>query len=563
MRRFLVFCFACVLLGATSIARGDDTEEQALRVDRCTETADTAAKATKIASQLYDRGLVLYEEGDYDGAIDAFVDSYCAKPHPAAFYNIAQSYERLLKFELSVIYFERYIAESDPAAPTTHKASLRAEVLRQLPAQIRVATVPAGATVTLSDPAGLRARGKANQDAPLEVVQGKYTMQVRMPGFEDITREITTKPGQPYSYYLRLEAQTGTLQVTATPSNSRIFLNDRLVGVGAYQDTLPVGRYEVVLEAPGREPKTEFATIKAGDASEISVELKAPPVSGRRLLLIASTLGLGVTGGVAMSSIFGQDSAETAASSLAAAAVGAGSAYYGIPESTTRGDAWFMIESSVIGAVEGALLGSFFACDVESSGSAQQTNCSDQERKAITAATLSGGLFGLAGSAIAHKRLTLSTGDAAVLGSSALIGLSSGALLYAVFDSDLRIRDPILFSGLNFGLVAGAGILATNKVSLERMAIIDLGGVGGVLGGALLAQAFKSGSERIQHFSILGLVSGLVGATFLTRDMDESGDATKSEPTRSETAHSLTPVFGGTTDAQGNFVPNLGFSIRM
>ena len=186
-------------------------------------------------------------------------------------------------------------------------------------------------------------------------------MQVHMPGYEDLTRNITTAPGQPYSYYLRLEALTGTLQITATPGDSRIFLDDRLVGVGSYRDTLPVGRYEIVVEAPGRESRNEFAVIKAGDTKEVSLELAAPAESGRRSLLIASTFGLGVTGGVAMSSIFGQDSAETIASSLAAAAVGAGGAYYGIPESTTRGDAWFMIESSMIGAIEGALLGSFLS----------------------------------------------------------------------------------------------------------------------------------------------------------------------------------------------------------
>tara|TARA_R110002096_G_scaffold16898_10_gene58001 strand:- start:9988 stop:11730 length:1743 start_codon:yes stop_codon:yes gene_type:complete len=580
VRALLVSCFAVFAvtfsaLVAQSLAYSDTPDsasshtdtpsaEHDLRVDGCQEpTEEGAASATQSASELYDRGLVLYEEGDYEGAIDAFVGSYCAKPHPAGFYNIAQSYERLLKFELSVRYFERYIRESDPAAPTTRKASLRAEVLRQLPAQIRVATVPAGAAITIHDRAGLRARGKANQDAPLEVVQGNYTMQIRMPGYEDITKTITTKPGQPYSYYLRLEAQTGSLQVTATPGNSRIFLDDRLVGVGTYRDTLPVGRYEVVLEAPGRESSKEFVTIKADDASELSMELEAPEESGRRPLLIASTIGLGVTGGVAMSSIFSQDSAATIASSLAAGAVGAGGAYYGIPESTTRADAWFMIEASLLGAIEGGLVGSFFACNVETVGAAQRKDCSDREDKAITAAALSGGLIGLAGSAIAHKRLKLTTGDAAVLGSSALIGLSSGALLYAVFDSDLRIRDPILFSGLNFGLVAGAGLLATNNISLERMAIIDLGGVGGVLSGALLAQAFESGDERLQHFSIFGLVSGLIGATFLTRDMDEVGDA-KDEPTTSDTgARTLTPIVGSTTDRAGNFVPNLGFSIRM
>ncbi len=564
MRSFLVGVVACALTqGLPSRARADAPPPD-LRVDRCGAVgpeALTASARTKKASELYDRGLVLFDEGDYKGAIDAFVGSYCAKPHPAGFYNIAQSYERLLEFERSIDYFERYVTESEPNTQLNKKAQLRAEVLRGLPAQIRVATVPAGAAITIRDATGLRARGEANQSEPLEVVRGSYTMHVRMPGYKDITRSITTKPGQPYSYYLRLEAQTGTLRVTATPENARIFLDDRLVGEGTYSETLAIGRYEITSEAPGRPASKEVVTVKAGEASDLTLELEEPAESGRTPLVIASSMGMGIAGGVAMSSIFGQDSAATVASSVAASAVGAGGAYYGIPESTTRGDAWFMIEASLMGALEGALIGSYFACEVESVGAVQRKECSDRESEAITAASLAGGLAGFAGSAVLHKSLSLDTGDAAVLGSSALIGLSSSALLYAVFDSDLRIRDPILFSGLNFGLVAGAGILATNDISLERIAIIDLGGVGGVISGALLAKAVESGDERLQHFSILGLVSGLVGATFLTRGMDEVGADTKDKRTPSDTiSRALTPSIGSAIDSQGNFVPSLGIS---
>ncbi|MCP4446766.1 MAG: PEGA domain-containing protein [Myxococcales bacterium] len=543
-----------------------DRAVDVLRVDQCGDDnqGETAAERKKKASQLYDQGLVLYEEGDYEGAIEAFVESYCAKPHPASFYNIAQSYERLLRFELSIAYFGRYVSESNPEAPTTTKARLRADVLRILPAQIRVATVPAGASIAIHDTTGLRARGKANQDAPLEVVQGEYTMHVSMPGYEDAIRSITTKPGQPYSYYLRLDEQTGTLNVSATPSNARLLLNDRLVDEGSYSEKLPVGRYEITAEAPGREAETKVVTIKSGESSQVSLELAPPTKSGRNTLLYASTIGLGLTGASAMSSIFGQDSATTVAGVLASSAVGFGGAYYGIPKSTTQGDAWLMIEVSLIGVVEGALVGSFFACSVENVGEFQERECSDKEQTAVTAAALSGGLLGMAGSAMMHKRLKLDTGDAAVLGSAALWGVTSSALLYAVFDDDLRIRDPILFSGLNFGLVAGAGILATSDLSLERIAIIDLGGLGGVLSGALLAGAFQSGDEQLQHFSILGMVAGLVGATFLTRDMDDIGAPTKRTPTTSgNITPLLTPIVSGTTDAGGNLVPNLGLSIRI
>jgi len=555
---------AAVLGSSRSVAYADE-DVSALRIDHCGEgTADVPAATGKTAaSALYDRGLVLYEEGDYQGAIDTFVKSYCAKPHPASFYNIAQSYERLLKFELSIAYFERYIAESDPAAATTRKATLRAEVLRTLPAQIRVATVPAGAAITIRDDVGLRARGKANQSAPLEVVQGEYTMHVALPGYQPIERAITTKPGQPYSYYLRLEALEGSLKVTATPGDARIFLSDRLVGVGSYDEPLPIGRYDVTVEAPNREAKKQSVQIKPNEPMYLSVELAPPPKSGRRTLLAASGLALSLTSIVGVSSIFKQDDAITLAGSLVVTGLGFGGAYYGIPESTTRGDAWYIIESSLFGFVEGALVGSYFACDVTKEGNLQTQNCSQQGGQAIVAASITGGLLGFAGSAMTHKKFKLDGGDAALLGSAALWGISSGALLYAVFDSDLRIRDPMLFSGLNLGLVAGVGILATNHLSLQRVAIVDLAGLGGVLGGATLAQAFQSQDERIQHFSILGMVSGLVAASFLTRNMDDAGPPKSRSQSHRSNPLNMEPAVGSTIDAAGHQIPNLGISIHL
>ncbi len=558
----VILASVLVMSSGVAFAQPGDTIGS-LRVDACPEpVGDThdARQSKQQAGERYDRGLVLYDEGDYKGAVDSFVESYCATPHPAVFYNIAQSYERLLEFELSVAYFLRYAKEADPEAPTTRKAALRAEVLQALPAQIRVATVPAGAAIAIHDSHGLRARGAANQEAPLEVVGGRYTMHVSLPGYQDLTRAIETRPGQPYSYYLKLEPNTGTMRVSTTPSSARIFLNKRLVGVGKYTGVLPVGTYELSVELANRKTIGRSLRISKDKTTEERVVLAPPHKSGRTTLLVASGLALGTTGVVTMSNIFKQDRPVTIAGSLAAVGVGLGGAYYGIPNSITRGDGWYIIESSLIGFLEGSFVGSFFSCEIISDAGAVTKNCTGSEDDAILAAGLTGGLIGVAIGATTRKTLQLDTGDAAVVGSAALWGLGTGALLYAIFDSDLRIRDATLFSGLNLGLVAGAGILATSDVSLERVAIIDLGGVGGLLGGATLAQAFESGDERLQHFSLFGMVAGLIASAVLTREMDQV--SSRSSPTKSHDSR-LTPVVGRVMDAAGRGVPNLGFSLRM
>ncbi len=561
--RFSLGLCVCVSVCVVNSARADDELASELRVDRCPEAkapgdteVETAeeqeARRLQEAGDDYDRGLVLYEEGDYEGAVDAFVSSYCTKAHPAAFYNIAQSHERLLNFERSVQYFERYVAETKEENANTKKARLRAEVLRKLPAQLRIATVPPGASITIRNKAGIVARGKANALSPIEVRQGQYTMHVEKPGFEAIVQELSTKPGQPYSYYLSLEPEETPMQITVSPGNARIFVDKRLVGVGTYSESLPLGSYEIMVEAPKRETSTRVVQLTAGKRSNQVIHLNAPLRSGRLELLIASGVGLGIGGSFAVSNIFGQETAISAAAGLATTAVGFGGAYYGIPETISRGDAWYLIESSVIGAFELGLIGRYIACDQETELGVTIETCDDEIK---TGAAITGAIAGVLSATATRSNLQLTTGDSALVASGAFWGMTSGAFFYAIFDDDYRLRDPLLFVGLNLGLVASAGLVANGEVSLRRVAVIDLAGMGGLIGGAGLALALAREGDQLQHYSFLGLISGLVGGTFLTRSLDDNASANSPG-----TSLSLSPGLSSARDVDGKSVMSLGLS---
>ncbi len=542
-----------------SVAFADELAETALRVDACPEQAplaegqsqeDYELERTKRAGDSYDKGLVLYDEGDYRAAVDAFVDSYCSKAHPSAFYNIAQSYERLLDFELSIRYFERYVAESDPSAATTKKAALRADVLRKLPAQIRVATSPEGASVIIRNSAGVTARGIANAKEPIEVTQGRYTMLIEKPGYESVEREINTEPGQPYSEYVNLQPNLAELEITATPARGRIFLGDRLVGVGSYEGNVPVGSYEITVEAEGSKTQKQVVQLTADQRLIESIVLEREATSGRRTLLVGTMLGLGLGSGVAISRVFQQDNSITFVGALATTGFGFGGAYYGIPKDTSMGDAWYILGSSVVGLFEGSIVGSFFGCSHEDVRGVLGETCNDS---AITGAALSGGIAGIIGAALTYQRFKLTTGDVALLGSGAFWGIGSGAVLFAIFDSDVRVRDPMLFAGLNLGLISATGLVANSNVSLRRIAIIDLAGVGGVLAGVSLGKAFDSGDEELRQITLLGGVTGLVASAFLTRYLDDNADD-------KDASEKLLPHIGSAEDLAGHPVLSLGLS---
>ena len=159
----LSLCWTVSVRADEVAAKAPGTEE----TDRCELPRGlTDEELDKRAADHYDRGQVLYESGDYEGAIQQFVVGYCNRPHPSWYYNIGQTFERLLDFEKAVAYFERYIREADPKASTHRKARIRVEVLRALPARLTVATDPADAQVTMLSATGVSARGVATAAMP-------------------------------------------------------------------------------------------------------------------------------------------------------------------------------------------------------------------------------------------------------------------------------------------------------------------------------------------------------------------------------------------------------------
>lgn len=521
------------------VSRG--TEE----VDRC-QTPDAAAPVrTARAADHYDRGLVLYEQGDYAGAVEEFVASYCDKPHPSAFYNIGQSFERLLAYDKAVAYFERYILESEPDAPNRKRAALRAEVLENTPAQVHVATVPAGATVTLSGDTGVTARAEANADAPLLVRKGRYQMRVELAGYVPVEQEIVARIGQPYSYYFRLEPEKGSLRVVATPNSARIFVDRKLVGLGSYVEAVPVGRYEVVVEAEGRAPEQRQVEITAGQSTELGIELAEPPGSGRGVLLWASSVGLGLAGSGTLGGVLDGDPTLTTLGGVLGLGIGWGGAYFGVPHDIPRPHAWHIIGSTLLGAAEGAIVTAYLVCDTEEFEGRLTRRCSED---GIAAGALASAMGGLLFGAVTAARFDPTAGDVAVVDSAAAWGVTGAGLFLAVFDNDPRIREPMLFAGLNLGLVAGATLAARSDVSLRRVALVDLGGLAGLVGGFAAGQAADSDDERLDHLALIGMATGLIATTLLTQNLDDD------EPG----AGSLAPAPSAATDASGRAVPTLG-----
>jgi hypothetical protein len=500
----------------------------ALEVEQCgTRGRGSEKQRLDRAADHYDRGLVLYEQGDYAGAVREFVVAYCEKAHPRMFLNIGQAHERMLDFEKAVAYFERFIRETDDAEPNRKRAAIRVEVLRSLPARILVATVPPRAQVTLSGATGITAQARANGIDPIEVRKGVYTMRVELAGHEPVVERLTAEIGRPYSYYFRLEPKKGGVRVAATPNDARIFLDDRLAGLGSYAETIPIGRYRLQVEAEGRPTSRQTIEVTAGNTTSVTVTLPDRPRSGRWELIIGSGLVLGSASGAMADALFDQESAATSLIGVGGLGIGFGAAFLGVPDDIPVGHTSFIIGSTLIGAFEGAMITSMFAGDGCFTGDGTgdgidgEGDTDDCRDVAIGGVAVASGTAGFLFSTLTNPTFDLDAGDAALINSGAMWGLGSGLLLWSSFDTDEDVLEPMLLAGVNLGVLVGAVLTRRAEVSRGRMALIDLSGLGGTVAGFALGQAFDSNDERLSHFALVGMATGLITGTWLTRALDE------------------------------------------
>jgi hypothetical protein len=462
------------------------------------------------------RGRALFAQGDYDGAITEWVAAYCHIPHYDVLYNIAISFERQVDYEKAVAYLKRSILESPPSAAADREVqSYRVQVLSKLPARVKVATFPPKARITLRSDTGISAQGIANDNKPMLVRKGTYHLRVEREGYVPITEEITVKIGQPYSYYFRLQPQKGTARITTTPSDARLFVDKRLVGLGQFVERLPIGMHEVTVERDGRKSLTRSFEILANRDTRLHLTMDHKPKSGRNQLILAAS-GLGGLLGLGVTRTNSDDVLPNVLGIIGGAGLGAGVAYYSVPRDIRIAHSSLIVTSALVFGLEGAYITGLFVCDKNNVDDACDT-------EATSGVSTAAGAVGLLGAAVFANRFEVSAGDAALINSGALWGTIAGALFASAMDAGPRDTRGLGLAGLNLGLVAGYTLARQSEISRGRAALIDLSGIGGAIAALSLTSVVSEDvvQERTSHFGLLGMTIGLITGTYLTRNMDE------------------------------------------
>lgn len=497
-----------------------------LEIDDCKQTDLSKDELRKQGSEHYDRGETLYLQGDYEGAVREFVYGYCLVP---SFYtilkDIGQAYERNLDYEKAIGYLERYVKEVPPNAkpddgcatdPQQDKANVarRVEVLKKLRAKIYVESQPAGAKITIANDAGVAARARSGET--LEILGGHYDMTTELDGFEPHHQAIDVRIGKPYTYFVPLVAQKGRLSLQVLPPDARIFIGDRFIGIGHIDVPLEGNSYVVTSEAPDRITDRRRVEIIANQTKRLQVSLTAKPQIGhRQLIAVTTVVGLGATASLLYAF---QDNGLATLGTLGGGAVGFLGSTYLLPDDVPLGTSNLTITSTAGAGVLGAGMSLLFSKRQE------------VIQPVVGASVVLGGALGY----IVGSQTHVTTGDAALINSGVVWGSVAGGLFVASFNPGHAVGGALLLSGLGMGTVGGVLLQSNFAISRTHAALIDVGGVIGIIGG-LAAESLayptqttsgpsdmadERSREHLANFALGGMAVGLLTAGILTRNLD-------------------------------------------
>ncbi|MBS1119847.1 MAG: hypothetical protein H6Q90_2075 [Deltaproteobacteria bacterium] len=524
-----------------------------LEIDDCPvrDPSLTEDQLRKRGAEHYTRGETLYLQGDYLGAVEELVASYCKIPYYSILKDIGQAYERKLEYELAIAYLERYIADipidakraSQCAAdPQEDKENVgrRVHVLRDLKAHILVQTQPSSARITIENQARIAARGQSGEE--MLVVGDIYQMKVEAPGFETEIRTIDAQIGKPYTYFFELTPLKGQVSVQVTPSDARIFLDKRLVGIGRFDARLDAKMYEVMTERQGRITERRNVEVLPNQIRRVQVELTPTPQFGRRQLVLFASLGGATVSGSLLYAF--SNTGISAFGSLGGGVAGLAGSYFYLPESVTLGTSNLTITSSLGGAVVGAAGSLVFTSD----------------QRIVQPVAGAAVLIGAGAGYYLGNRTKIRPGDAALINTSMMWGTASGGLFAVSFAPPRSVAAGLVLSGMGMGAISGVIMTRYFDISRTHAVLIDVGGIVGMLGGLAIEslayptaqaqpgdQVDEQTREHLANFALGGMAVGLIGGGILSRNFDSPNV-------------SLQPTIGTVTAADGSRTSTYGFS---
>lgn len=253
LRNAVALALATSLLPATAGAQNKAPPAAGKPAD-----PEAEAKRKDEARKYFEKGLLLFDDEAWDGALAEFLRSREIYPGRAATKNAAICLRKLKRFDESLDLFEQVLAMPGISADDKQIANREIATLRGLVGTVEVKGAEAGATVIVDG----RNRGSAPVPA-LRVTVGTHVVRVYKEGFEAFEARIDVAGGAAVPVQAKLAPllKSGRLKVNEKGGKSvTVVVDGAVVGKTPWEGPLAPGDHTVILRGEG-DLGTQPATV--------------------------------------------------------------------------------------------------------------------------------------------------------------------------------------------------------------------------------------------------------------------------------------------------------------
>ncbi len=243
------------------------------------ETAALRPLAESLSGQAkedYSAALILYDDGDYAGAVVKFLSAYDASKDARLLWNAAACQKSLRHYAKAMILVRRYLeaGASRISDASRKEAETFLDAVTPLTARLSVVTGEPDAQVFVDK----ELVGTTPLVEALFVDLGQREVVIRKEGYEPFTTvvKVTGSHDVKVTATLKKIVHQGHVTVHARPGDT-ISFDGHGVGSGTWEATVPSGGHTVRVTAPGKVAYQSELLLQDGQTRRLDVSLKDEP----------------------------------------------------------------------------------------------------------------------------------------------------------------------------------------------------------------------------------------------------------------------------------------------
>jgi len=251
------------------------------------------------ARSAYTYAKILFDNGDFAGALAKYTQAYGLSKDPRLLFNMALCERNLRAYARMRTLLQRYETESGSALSARDKGAVDAALAaaENLVGKVTLSVDPPGATISVDG----AVVGTAPLDGPLEIELGRHTVSAKKTGFEDTGQEIEVAGGAASSLAIHLAPQRSTTArlVVAVDPGAMVAIDGKAIALGRFDGPLGAGAHDVNVTEQGKSPYAAHVDLRDGETRTLDVTLLDekpggavwPWIAGGVAVVAAGTVG--------------------------------------------------------------------------------------------------------------------------------------------------------------------------------------------------------------------------------------------------------------------------------